>query len=90
MAFSSNINRKAEEIINERRMKALGRSDLAKEKIFAEIPRLGEIESQLSVIGAKTAKAVLMGQNATERVKKLADESRELQAESRRLLFCHG
>ncbi|MGN0475823.1 MAG: ATP-binding protein [Ruminococcus sp.] len=90
MAFSSNINRKADEIIKERRMKALGRSDLAKEKIYAEIPRLEEIERQLSVIGAKTAKAVLKGQNATESVKKLANDSMELQAESRRLLFLHG
>lgn len=90
MAFSSNINRKADEIINERRMKALGKQDMAKEKIYGEIPRLEEIERQLSVIGAKTAKAVLMGENATESVKKLSNDSMELQAESRRLLFLHG
>ncbi|MGN1132465.1 MAG: ATP-binding protein [Ruminococcus sp.] len=90
MAFSSNINRKADEIINERRMKALGKQDMVKEKIYAEIPRLEEIERQLSVIGAKTAKAVLMGENAAESAKQLAKESLELQAEYRRLLFLKG
>ncbi|MGN0459693.1 MAG: ATP-binding protein [Ruminococcus sp.] len=90
MAFSSNINRKADEIINERRMKALGKQDMAKEKIYAEIPRLEEIERQLSVIGAKTAKAVLMGENAAESAKQLAKESLDLQAEYRRLLFLKG
>ncbi|MGN1126793.1 MAG: ATP-binding protein, partial [Ruminococcus sp.] len=90
MAFSSNINRKADEIINERRMKALGKQDMVKEKIYAEIPRLEEIERQLSLIGAKTAKAVLMGENAAESTKQLAKESLELQSEFCRLLFLKG
>ncbi|MDD6645981.1 MAG: ATP-binding protein [Oscillospiraceae bacterium] len=90
MAYSSEINRKADEILRERRNSALRQQDMAKEKIFTQIPRLGEIERQLQVIGAQTAKAVLRGKDAVENAKSLSEKSLALQKESRELLINNG
>lgn len=90
MAYSSEINRKADEILRERRNNALRQQDMAKEKIFAQIPRLEEIERQLQMIGAQTAKAVLRGKDAVENAKSLSEKSLALQKESRELLFNNG
>ncbi|MCI6652973.1 MAG: ATP-binding protein [Ruminococcus sp.] len=90
MAYSSEINRKADEILRERRNSALRQQEMTKEKIFAQIPRLGEIERQLQVIGAQTAKAVLRRKDAVENAKSLSEKSLALQKESRELLFNNG
>lgn len=90
MAYSSEINRKADEILRERRNSALRQQEMTKEKIFAQIPRLGEIERQLQMIGAQTAKAVLRRKDAVENAKSLSEKSLALQKESRELLFNNG
>ncbi|MCH5202760.1 MAG: ATP-binding protein [Oscillospiraceae bacterium] len=90
MAYSSNINLKADEILNQKRLRALDKQDKVKEKLFKEIPRLQEIEQELSLIGAEAAKAVIMGGSAKKTTTSLAEKSLALQKEMRTILFMHG
>lgn len=90
MAYNSKINELAEESLNNRRMKALKNQELVKNQIFREIPRLEEIERQLSFIGAEAAKSVLMGKNAREAMELLAEKSINLQKEMKTILFTNG
>ncbi len=91
MAYSSSINIKADEILNQQRMKALNNQDRVKEKIFQELPRLKEIEQQLSIIGSQAAKAVISSKSSAKEITTaLAQKSLALQKEMNTILFENG
>jgi DNA replication protein DnaC len=90
MAYGKNINIMAEERLSQRKNKALSNQEKRKNEIFAKIPRLEEIEEELSSIGAEAAKAVINSHNPKEIAQALANKSLELQREMKVILFQNG
>ena len=90
MAYSKKINEMAEQALSDRRTKVLQNQEINKRQLYKELPRLEEIERQLSYIGAETAKAVVKGKNCKEAVTSLAEKSLALQREMKTILFTNG
>ena len=90
MAYSKKIYDTAKEKLNSRRVSALNIAEYRKSKAYNEIPRLLEIERNLSSIGVSTAKAVLSGKDAATELSLLRDKSLKLQDEFKTLLKSHG
>lgn len=59
-------------------------------KRFIKIPRVKELEKQISVGGIKTARAVLAGGDVKDAVSKLRDQNLAMQAEVRKILTDNG
>ena len=90
MAYSKKIYDTAKEKLNSRRVNALNIADYRKNEVFRAIPRLSEIEQNLTSIGVSTAKAVLSGKDAATELTYLKEKSLALQAEFKALLVSHG
>ncbi len=90
MGYSKEIHMKAEEVLSRRRQKAFYDAEERRERIYAEIPRVREIEQLLARTGIAAAKAVLAGSDTKTELIKLRDENLKLQGELRVLLAKNG
>lgn len=90
MAYSKHIYDLATKKLGDRRASALSVADYRKNETYREIPRLSEIEKELSSIGVSTAKAVLSGKDAATLLTSLKEKSVALQKEFNELLLSHG
>ncbi|MBQ8539786.1 MAG: ATP-binding protein [Ruminococcus sp.] len=90
MAYSKKIYDTAKEKLSARRVNALNIADYRKEQVFIEIPRLSDIERDLTSIGINTARAVLSGKDAVAELSSLKEKSLTLQNEYKSLLVSHG
>ena len=86
MSYSDAVYSKAYNILDSRRSRANLEAEARKTKIYAEIPRVEEIEKELSSCSIKAAKAVFAGSDARSQLEALAKKSAELREELRTLL----
>ncbi len=90
MSYSDAVYSKAYNILDSRRSRANLEAEARKTKIYAEIPRVEEIEKELSSCSIKAAKAVFAGSDARSQLEALAKKSTELREELRTLLTESG
>ncbi len=90
MAYSKKIFDTATEKLGARRTSALNMADYRKTEVYNAIPRLAEIEKELSTIGVSAAKAVLGGGDAVAELTSLKEKSICLQNEKIDLLKSNG
>lgn len=90
MAYSKSVYQRAKSVMSDRRRKAVTAAQSNLEKIYKEIPRIKEIDKNLSNTSIYIAKSVINGGSVTEELKKLKDSNRELQDERKALLKAYG
>lgn len=90
MAYSKKIFDSATEKLNARRTSALNMAEYRKQEIYRAIPRIKEIETELSSIGISTAKAVLGGKDVVTELSALKEKSTALQSELKNHLVSNG
>lgn len=90
MAYSKTVYTIATEKLNSRRNSALNMADFRKSEVYAQLPRLADIDKELASIGVSTAKAVLSGEDAVKLLSSLKEKSTTLQQEYKTLLVSNG
>ena len=90
MSYSKEVVKIAREKLSERRMNAIHYADIRREQIYKNIPRIEEIERELSEIGAEVSMCILKGERGSEEVAALSDRSLQLQEEEKDLLYQNG
>lgn len=90
MGYSRNTFQLAKQKIYERRLNAEHTADRRREIVFAKVPRLAEIEKEISSLNIKTARIVIGGGDVVEEMKKLRDRNLYLQSEFKELLAKNG
>ncbi len=90
MSYSKEVQQIAREKLSDRRMAAIGYADSRREQIYRQIPRVEEIERELSVIGADISKCILKGASGADSIKELSEKSLALQQEEEALLRSNG
>ncbi|MBR2715677.1 MAG: ATP-binding protein [Ruminococcus sp.] len=90
MAYSKLVFDIATEKLNLRRNSALNMADYRKSEIHKAIPRIAEIERELSSFGISAAKAVLNGKDAVAELNSLKENNLALQNELKTLLTSNG
>ena len=73
MGYSSSVYKAAADRLSDRRVKALREAEYRKNSIYKELPRVKELEKEISRSGIMAARAVLSGGNVTEQMEKLRD-----------------
>ncbi len=86
MGYSREIYRKAEDELNRRRQKAFTDAEKRRERIYAELPEVRELETKLTRTGVAAARAVFAGGDTKTELEKLRSENLRIQAEIRRIL----
>ena len=81
MSYSDAVYSKAYNLLDNRRNRAENEAQARKNKIYADIPRVKEIENELSSFSVKAAKAVFAGGEVKTQLEILANKSAELKAE---------
>lgn len=90
MPYSQEIYHIAKERLAERRQQALRMSEFNRDQLYHEIPRLGEINSELMSVGAAIAKSVVTASSdESNELKTLSEKSLRLQAEQEKILEEH-
>ena len=84
MPYSQEIYHIAKERLEQRRQQALRMAEYNREQLYREIPRLKEIDSELSAIGASIGKSVVGGEG--EDFRSLSEKSLCLQEEQEKIL----
>lgn len=90
MAYESSVYQKAKKILDERRATALSRQEQRHSAVILKCPELFEIEREMASYGAEVVKAVGMGADAEEYVRKLSVKSLEVQQRRREALMKVG
>ncbi|MBQ9673073.1 MAG: ATP-binding protein [Ruminococcus sp.] len=90
MSYGKNVNIIAEERLNRIRNSVFENQAREKEKIYSRLPRLRDIEKELTNIGTQAGKAVLLGKDAKAVSERLAERSIALQREKNSILFNNG
>lgn len=90
MGYSSSVYKNASDKLYERRLKAEKAADRRREEVYEKLPRVKELEKQISASGIKTARAVLAGGDVKAEVSKLRDINLAMQAEEKRILLENG
>lgn len=90
MGYSREIYDKADETLSRRRQKAFYDAERRREIIYKKIPRVREIEQQLTHTGLSAAKAVISGSDTKTELIKLRDENLKLQGELKTILNQNG
>lgn len=85
-----NYYKEAEEIITERREKAMADSDMRKEAVRRAIPEIAQIDAQISAAGTKILAAAMSGKGGMEAVQKIKAEGEALCARRREVLLENG
>ncbi len=90
MAYSKKVYNIATEKLNNRRNSALNMAEYRKNEVYAQFPRLSEIEKELSSISIETAKAVLSGKDVVTQLSSLKEKNLALQNEFSSILTSNG
>ena len=90
MAYSREVFNIAKDRLSERRQQALRNADYKRETLFAEIPRLREINNELLSIGAAIAKAIVKDGFERDGIRELSERSLNLQNEQDTILTAKG
>lgn len=90
MGFNSSIQKKAADVLFERRIAAEKRAEHTKEEVFRKCPQARELDRQIAGTGVQAARAVLKGGDVTAEMQKLRDTNLRLQAELQQLLTDNG
>lgn len=90
MGYGKEIYDKANAELNRRRQKAFTDAEKRRETIYAELPRVRELENKLARTGIAAAKAVFTGGDTQEQLTRLRDENLRIQGEIRLLLGSKG
>ncbi len=90
MGYNSETYRRAKEILSDRRLNAERTAERRKEILYERIPRLKEIDREISSTSIKTARIVLGGADVVEEMQKLRARSLTLQNEFLKLLKTNG
>ena len=80
----------AQDIIDERHLKALDVADKHKAQVYEKSPRLEEIDNELLSVGVNAARSVLRGSDAKKVLESLSKRSLDLQDEYERILNSLG
>ena len=90
MGYSSSVYKTAADRLFERRLKAERDADRRRKAIYSEIPRVKELEKEISACGIKAARAVIKGNNVQPEIEKLRDKNLAMQKELKDLLASNG
>ena len=90
VSYSDAVYSKAYNMLDARRNRANAECEERKAKIYAQLPRVEEIEKELSSNALKAARAVFAGGDAKAQLKILADKSAVLKSELESLLLGAG
>ena len=90
MGYSSSVYKAAADRLSDRRVKALREAEYRKNSIYQELPRVKELEKEISRSGIMAARAVISGGNVTEQMEKLRDKNLALQKELEDVLVSNG
>lgn len=90
MAYSPEIYKKAQAVLEQRRSDAQARAAALRQQALREIPRLREIEQQMAQSSGKVVTAILNGSNVEQEVERIKAENLSLQVEMSMLLHDIG
>lgn len=90
MGYSSSVYKTAADRLFERRLKAERDADRRRKAIYSEIPRVKELEKEISACGIKAARAVIKGDDVQPEIEKLRDKNLAMQKELKDLLASNG
>lgn len=90
MSYSPKVYSIAKSNIDDRREHAISTAELRKNEVFAKLPRLKEIESELSSIGAQACKGMLLNGDVASQLNSLKEKSLVLQKEYMDILISNG
>lgn len=90
MSYNGTTFRRAKDVLSERRFNAEKTADQRREILYNRLPRLKEIDREISNTSIKTAKIVLNGGNVTEEMSNLRDRNLALQSEYNKILIDAG
>lgn len=90
MAYSQDVYRRAEKILDKRRETANMEAQKKIEKIGKEIPEIQKIQNQMARIGLEISKVFLFSKNKEADINKLREQSLELQRQRKELLLANG
>lgn len=90
MGFNSYTYQKANEILAGRRLKAEKTADQRRNIIFSRVPRLKELDKEISSTNIQIARIVVRGGDVVAEMTKLRDENIALQKEFAELLKANG
>lgn len=90
MGFNSYTYQKANEILAERRLNAEKTADQRREIIFSRVPRLKEIDKEISSTNIQIARIIVRGGDVVPKMTKLKERNIALQKEFAELLTANG
>lgn len=90
MGYSSNVYKAAADRLFERRLKAEKEAEKRREEVYKKLPRVKELEKEISSISIKVARAVLNGKDLTSQMSRLRDENLSMQNELSEILKSNG
>lgn len=90
MGYNSYTYQKANEILAERRLNAEKTADQRREIIFSRVPRLKELDNEISSANIQIARIVVKGGDVVAEMTKLKDRNIALQKEFAELLSANG
>lgn len=90
MAYSKKILDTATEKMKQRRNSALNIANFRKAEVYKAVPRLYEIEVELTSIGISAARAVISGEDTSTKLTALSKQSSVLQNEIKEILVSNG
>ena len=89
MAYSAEIYKQAQAVLEQRRSAAQAHAAAMRQRLLREIPRLREIEQQMAQSSGKVVSAILNGNNVEQEVERIKAENLSLQVEMSMLLREH-
>ena len=90
MGYSSNVYKSAQDILFERRLNAEKAADSRRENVYNRIPRIKELEKEISYCGIKAARAVVGGGDVVAQMEQLRSQNLAMQKELKELLISNG
>ncbi len=90
MGYSSSVYKAAADRLSDRRVKALRDAEYRRNAIYNELPRVKELEKEISRSGILAARAVITGGDVTEQMEKLRDKNLAMQKELEEVLVANS
>lgn len=90
MGYSKEIYRATKAKMEERRTRAERRAEEIREEVYKKVPRIAELEKEISSCGILAVRAVLNGGDVRSATENLRDRSLTMQSEVKKLLAENG
>lgn len=90
MAYSKELFEYGREVLNHRRQRAFQALEERKRELYSCLPRLEEIENELSMTGYAAIRAAMSGSQGPQRLEDIKEKNLSLQQERRQLLVSLG